>query len=235
MSDVWTERQLARYGDGDVVADYLAEKYHRKRFEVALGLLGAPVDSSRSALLDVGAGSPAFSLAARERGWTPTAVDASEVQRDVFDRAGLPLIVADVADAIPLGDATASALFAGELIEHLLDPAAFLDECSRVLAPGGVLVVTTPNLAELQSRARFLAGRSPRHVDPLHEYLKLHVRPFTPDMLRRVLARSGFRVERLRSNYVVWRRHGRKRWRSRALAQLLPTVGGSLIVRARRA
>lgn len=43
------------------------------------------------------------------------------------------------------GEGFAQALVAGELVEHLPDPLGFLRECFDALAPGGKLVVSTPN------------------------------------------------------------------------------------------
>lgn len=44
----------------------------------------------------------------------------------------------------PLGVEECDYLVAGELIEHLDDPAAFIAECYRVLKPGGMLALSTP-------------------------------------------------------------------------------------------
>lgn len=47
--------------------------------------------------------------------------------------------------AMPFGDATFDAVVSMQTIEHLWDQAAFVAECGRVLRPGGLLVLTTPN------------------------------------------------------------------------------------------
>jgi SAM-dependent methyltransferase len=46
---------------------------------------------------------------------------------------------------IPLDDHTADVFFTGECIEHVENTDAFLDEIYRVLKPGGILILTTPN------------------------------------------------------------------------------------------
>ena len=49
------------------------------------------------------------------------------------------------AHRIPLPDRSVDVIVSFETIEHLNTPAAFLDECVRLLAPGGTLVISTPN------------------------------------------------------------------------------------------
>jgi len=61
---------------------------------------------------------------------------------------------------IPLENQSRDVIVSFETIEHLNDPAAFLQECARVLVPGGTLLLSTPN--DLASR-----HRNPFHVREL--------------------------------------------------------------------
>jgi SAM-dependent methyltransferase len=140
----------------------------------------------------------------------------------------------DATRSLPFRTGSFAGLLTGELIEHVYDPVALLRECHRVLAPGGLLVLTTPNLAPVQDRLAFLFGRAPRQVDPLHPYLWLHIRPFTASLLRRVLRQAGFAPLALRSNHVGWRLPSGRWVTSRLFARLAPGLGGSLICAARR-
>jgi SAM-dependent methyltransferase len=57
-------------------------------------------------------------------------------------------------------DETADAVVATEVLEHILNhPAGFMEECWRVVRPGGLLAVTTPNPCTAANAARLLAGR----------------------------------------------------------------------------
>ncbi|GAB3973192.1 hypothetical protein GCM10027615_35960 [Plantactinospora veratri] len=68
----------------------------------------------------------------------------------------------------------------------------------------------------------------------MHRYLHLHIRPFTAQLLGRMLRAAGFVDVAIRSNYVGVR-VGRDRWlQSRLLARLFPGLGGSLVATARR-
>jgi 2-polyprenyl-3-methyl-5-hydroxy-6-metoxy-1,4-benzoquinol methylase len=49
------------------------------------------------------------------------------------------------AAAIPLPDGSVDVVVSFETIEHVPSPDRFLDECARVLAPSGILIISTPN------------------------------------------------------------------------------------------
>lgn len=229
----------ARYADGTEVSRYLTGSHHQRRLRVALDLLesrlaSAPASDRPSAVLELGAGTTASAVLIAERGHRVLVTDVEPRAVSGELPEGVERATLDAARRFPLGDATFDGVFAGELIEHLFDTRLFLGECLRVLRPGGSLVLTTPNLAGAQDRLRFLAGRSPRQVDPLHEYLHLHVRPFTASKLEEALRVAGFEDVTTRSNHLVWRFRSGRVLRSGTLGRLLPSLGASLIVAARR-
>ena len=112
-------------------------------------------------------------------------VDPSALER-AAERGIIP-VRANAEDTLPFEDASFDAVVAGELLEHVRDPAAVVDEVRRVLRPGGTFVGSVPNAFRFQSRLLFLAGRHPED-DPTH----LHM--YSPQELRRLLSRFG-RVE----------------------------------------
>jgi SAM-dependent methyltransferase len=89
---------------------------------------------------------------------------------------------ADAEQGLPFEDETFDAVVAGELLEHIRDPAGLVSEARRVLCPGGTLVGSVPNGFRLKNRLRYLAGRKPES-DPTH----LHV--FSPADVRALLDR----------------------------------------------
>lgn len=83
-----------------------------------------------------------------------------------------------------LGIEPAELLIAGEVIEHLDDPGSFLDGLHGLLAPGGTLVLTTPNASGLLNGFAAMAGAEINHPD--------HVVLFSWRTLTNLLARHGW-------------------------------------------
>lgn len=101
-------------------------------------------------------------------------------------------------DDFPYPDESFDVVVFSELIEHMgVNPVRALSEIHRVLRPGGVVVVTTPNALSLERFATFLRGGS-QMVDrysPLFGYGARHNREYNPQELRELLEGTGFTVE----------------------------------------
>ena len=231
-----TAANRARY-ERDEVAGYLRTPYHRRRLELAIDLLAghlaAGPGTSPPVVADLGAAGGEASVLLAGRNLRPVACDVVPDALRAARRRGLLSVGLDAGGYLPFRCGALDGILAGEIIEHVYDPALLLRECGRALRPGGVLVLTTPNLAAAQDRIRFLLGRAPRQVDPFHEYLHLHIRPFTYSLLAVGLRSAGLVPARPLSNYVMLRtRFGElgSAWAARRW----PTLGGSLIVAAVR-
>lgn len=76
---------------------------------------------------------------------------------------GAPITVADGA-RLPLRSGSCGAVVCTEVLEHVDDPGLVFAEVARVLRPGGLAYVTTPNYANLCGVHKLLADRrSGRH------------------------------------------------------------------------
>lgn len=107
----------------------------------------AGVELAGTRLLDAGAGTGYFSAAAHARGAHVTAVDVGpDLLAQVAAKCPAELVVGDVLD-LPFPDESFDVVVCSEVLEHTPDPRGGVGELARVVAPGGTLVVTTPNHA----------------------------------------------------------------------------------------
>jgi 2-polyprenyl-6-hydroxyphenyl methylase/3-demethylubiquinone-9 3-methyltransferase len=147
-------------------------------------------------VLEIGCGRGGFAAWLSQSGASVTACDYSgkavEIARREFGSSGVTWQQADI-QRLPFLDDTFDVVTSCETIEHVPRPALAVRELARVLRPGGVLVLTTPNYLGSMGLYRL--------------YLRLRGRQFTEEgqpinqltMLPRTLlwlARSGLRVER---------------------------------------
>ena len=99
---------------------------------------------------------------------------------------------------LPYADESFDGVLFCEVIEHLTnDPQQALAEISRVLKPGGELILTTPNVARLENVARMMSGWN--IYDPYSGYgpTGRHNREYTKHELHKLLTHCGFEVNAL--------------------------------------
>jgi 2-polyprenyl-3-methyl-5-hydroxy-6-metoxy-1,4-benzoquinol methylase len=86
-----------------------------------------------------------------------------------------------------------------EILEHLvINPLAVFPKLRRIIKPGGLLLITTPNAVRLANVALILAGSNIfDRYHPENGVYGRHNREFTVEELRRILEQSGFRIQRL--------------------------------------
>ena len=74
---------------------------------------------------------------------------------------GLDIQQGDLNKALPFEDNSFRCIYALSLLEHLLYPCRFLNNCYRTLEKGGTLVLLTPNISTYFTAALILAGKMP--------------------------------------------------------------------------
>jgi SAM-dependent methyltransferase len=119
-------------------------------------LLAEPGSQNWRAHLDIGAGHG--SLISKLRAQRP-AIQASvcDYTDELMKLPGQKVDIANLnEEPLPYPDATFDVVTATEVIEHLEDFRRVVREIFRVLKPGGVCVLSTPNILNLNSRLRYL-------------------------------------------------------------------------------
>lgn len=160
-----------------------------------LELLGA----SGGSLLDVGAFSGMFLKNAQSYGFQVMGVEPiREAYIHLRDSLGLPVVHGDLYSApFPAENFIVVSLL--DVIEHVVDPVAEMREISRILKPGGIVVMTTPNAAGLMQRIvglkRKLFGQPWCPIDDI----PWHLWGFTPSTFRLCMEKAGFHVEAIDS------------------------------------
>jgi 2-polyprenyl-3-methyl-5-hydroxy-6-metoxy-1,4-benzoquinol methylase len=138
-------------------------------------------------ILDVGCAYGWFLECARERGWDTAGVEVESATADAARASGLDVRLGTLQDAA-FPDASFDVVGLWDVLEHVTDLDAFLSECRRVLKPGGVLAINSPNVRSVMAR---VAGARWSWL-----LLPMHVWHFTPSSLRRTLQKRGFAVAR---------------------------------------
>lgn len=117
-------------------------------------------------LLDVGCGNGRYLKTMRGLGWNVRGVEFNRLSVEHCRRAGLEVHCGDLASA-DFPDASFDVITARHVIEHIPTPQAFMAELARLLKPGGILVVETPNYDSLGwswFASRWYASAIPYHL-----------------------------------------------------------------------
>ena len=165
-----------------------------RRLDGVLALLGK--GNSAPKLLDVGCSSGALLAVARSMGFEVRGVEPAPDAAQSAQRAGFEVIQGLLHEAA-YADGAFDACVMFEILEHVNEPLALMRECARVLRPGGVLVVNTPNAASWTARAMQArwAGFSLMAMGG-------HASFFNPASLTLLAERSGFGVARVETRNV---------------------------------
>ncbi len=181
---------------------YLVEEERRREaFGQSLDLIEKYVRRGR--LVEVGAHVGLFLDVAQKRGWAVMGVEPSRWAVETgCRRFGVDLRQGDLASQrLPAESVDAVATW--DVLEHFSDPLGELREMRRILKPGGVVALTTVNIAS--PHARVTRGRWPW-------LMRMHLFYFTFQTLGAMMEEAGFRVERMETqgrvfslDYLAWR------------------------------
>lgn len=137
----------------------------------------------RGRLLDVGCGSGDFVLRMRRQGWEATGLEPDFGRLDRLRERQVPVLAGSL-NWTPIPERSFDVITIWNHLERERDPLEYLRRAWHLLAPGGKLVVRTPNVDSLSFR---WLGSAWAGLD-----LPRRLVHFTPATLRLMLMRAGF-------------------------------------------
>ncbi len=174
--------------DDEYHVEYRRRESHKRRTAlVRLHSVQSLLEQPTARLLDIGCSVGCTLAAAQQQGWEACGVDVSAAAVAHCREQGLAAVQADACE-LPFAAATFDIVTAWHVVEHVSDVRVAMREWHRVLRPGGILALETPDASYLKVR---LWGRAYRKFWPPH-----HTYTFTRSTLQPFLERAGFCLAR---------------------------------------
>ena len=163
-------------------------------------------EEPRGPLLDVPAGHGALALRLQDLGYQ---VFGCDLYPQIFEVADIEIRAGDLDSKLPYDDAAFECVVCIEGLEHIQNPANAVREFARLLKPGGTLVVSVPNIMNIEERLKWLFTGYTSHFKPLSaefletvsrdyggmEEVALHVHAISYSEVRYLLERNGFELK----------------------------------------
>lgn len=229
-------KRVTRLDSTDWFGDYLDQ--HAERIAIDLEMLTKAL-TAPARVLDVGCCPPFLMAALNDLGYAVTGIDLSAT---VVERSrqllGLDVVQCDIErQRLPFEDQSFDAVLLCEVFEHLrINPVFTMSEIYRVLRPGGLLHLSTPNLFSLAGLQSLLLHRRSHFwaSNDLYDELNMintfgfagHIREYTYREVERFVLRLGF----ARAT-CLFRLGGTKRW-TQAVYAVAPFLRPNVVVEA---
>jgi len=159
----------------------------------------------RGALLDVPAGEGALAARLIDAGFD---VRCCDLYPEIFRLRGVDIHHGNLDADLPFSDRSFDYVTCLEGLEHIENPQQAMREFARVLKPEGHLIVSVPNILNVEERLKWLLYGYTSHFKPISraaaerlrgEYdnrveIAAHVNPIGYSELRYVLEKNGFEI-----------------------------------------
>jgi SAM-dependent methyltransferase len=208
----------------------LTPKARPEAHDAARSLISAQFPSARGLVaIDAAAGNGYMSQWLIDQGFAVRPFDLAPAG---FAAQGAVCAVADLNREIPAPDAVADVAVSIETIEHLENPFQLVRELTRVTKPGGLVVITTPNVHFIRARLKaLLSGTSTYFEFVAKDPWGQHITPFSLGQLLYAFDRDGLVPVHVSSVGP------RKRWATEGVFETLNglTWLGALALKKKRA
>jgi SAM-dependent methyltransferase len=210
---------------------------HEAIYDIVAQVLGA---LPRGALLDVPAGEGALATRLIDLGFE---VQCCDLYPQIFRLPDVEIKRGDLSAALPYEDSSFDYIVCVEGLEHIENPHQAGREFQRILRPGGHLIVSIPNILNIEERLKWLLYGYTSHFKPLSrdllnnlgdefkgvEEVALHINPIAYSELRYILEKQGFEI------LGLYRDKPKKNmWAYRPLTGLIRMLNRSLSERKKR-
>lgn len=170
-------------------------------------------------LLDAPAGEGALAVRLKNLGFE---VSCCDLYPEIFKLDGVEIKSGNLDGRLPYGDNSFDYIVCVEGLEHIENPANAIREFSRLIKAGGSLIVSVPNIMNIEERLKWLFSGYTSHFKPLsaealrdHKYhemggmdeIALHVNPIGYSEVRYLLEKNGFELQQ-----TCWDRQKRNTW-----------------------
>lgn len=222
------EVRLAQYMASAHIEDVGDNSYRGLRIYALPGLHAYVADilskhvPAPATVLELGAGSGALSMRMADMGYTVTAADA--VLDNFRPHDHIHFLQVDLDEKFSDNFAEQfDVVVAVEIIEHLENPMHVFREVSRLVKPGGMFLMTTPNVNNPVSAAFFCRFGNHLWFSERDRNFHGHIRSLTTAELSNCAVETGFEVRAL-SSYGDPFQHVANWWRLRLLAKFIDSL-----------
>jgi SAM-dependent methyltransferase len=158
-----------------------------------------PTNGAGRKVLDLGCCNGYFAALLADRGYEVTGVERAEGHGPDFPEQ-VRLIEHDLEQGLPRIDSRFSFVVCADILEHLRNPLALLQQARELLEPDGQLAASLPNSGNFYFRLNVLAGRFPKEDKGLFD--RTHVQFFTWSGWAELFENAGFQMKQVRSSSV---------------------------------
>jgi len=150
------------------------KKYHYKKnsgidYSASLGHrmnIIAPYLPKKGKILELGCGEGLLSQSVQQKtGADVFGVDISSSGVNLAIKRGITASIADLNKRLPFPDSYFDLIFSDQVLEHVYNTDFLLSETYRILKPGGIMIIITPNLSFWLNRILFLFGVYPMFLE----------------------------------------------------------------------
>ncbi|WP_436344069.1 class I SAM-dependent methyltransferase [Natronorubrum sp. FCH18a] len=187
------------------IHEYIAQTNREPR------LLTVYSDYTFDRILDVGCGDGELTMRIGKScgAFDIFGVDISRGSVKSAQNRGVNAVLLDIDhEGLPFRDGTFDSIHSGEVFDYIKNDSHYFREIYRVLKPGGIFIISFPNLASLHNRVALLRGEMPFLLRPEFdccyyehglgtEMTAERVNILTLKLFRKTLRKHGFAVRRV--------------------------------------